>query len=110
MTCLSFSTPFHSQFIDEEGQVQANEVMDRAAEAMLNELVKTEMALRPLRRTDSSIARWGNTPALSVDRQDGDLAEAGIPNNDRGTLTIHSQLDGLQPLSGCRSGRIRRTS
>jgi NAD(P)H-dependent FMN reductase len=45
----SVSIPFHSQFIDEEGQVQANEVMEQAADAMLNELVRIEAALRPLR-------------------------------------------------------------
>lgn len=45
----SVSIPFHSQFIDEEGQVQANEVMEQAADAMLNELVRTETALRSLR-------------------------------------------------------------
>jgi NAD(P)H-dependent FMN reductase len=45
------SIPFHAQFIDEEGAVQANEVMEQAADAMLNELLRTEGALRPLRGT-----------------------------------------------------------
>ncbi len=45
----SVNIPFHSQFIDEEGQLQANEIMEQAAGAMLDELVKTEAALRPLR-------------------------------------------------------------
>jgi NAD(P)H-dependent FMN reductase len=45
----SVSIPFHSQFIDEEGQLQANEIMEQAADAMLNELLRTEAALRPLR-------------------------------------------------------------
>jgi len=45
----SVSIPFHSQFIDEEGQMQANEVMEVASDAMLSELVRTEAALRPLR-------------------------------------------------------------
>ena len=45
----SVNIPFHTQFIDEEGQVQANEVMVQAAAAMLDELVRTEDALRPLR-------------------------------------------------------------
>jgi hypothetical protein len=31
--------------------VQANEVMELAADAMLDELVRTEVALRPLRET-----------------------------------------------------------
>jgi NAD(P)H-dependent FMN reductase len=41
--------PFHSQFVDDEGRVQANEVMEQAAIAMLDELVRVEAALRPLR-------------------------------------------------------------
>jgi NAD(P)H-dependent FMN reductase len=45
----SVNIPFHSQFIDEEGQLQANEVMEQAADAMLNELLRTQAALRPLR-------------------------------------------------------------
>jgi NAD(P)H-dependent FMN reductase len=43
------SIPFHSQFIGEEGVVQANEIMEQAADAMLDELVRVEAALRPLR-------------------------------------------------------------
>lgn len=39
----------HTQFIDDEGQVQANDVMHQAADAMLTELARTEAALRPLR-------------------------------------------------------------
>jgi NAD(P)H-dependent FMN reductase len=41
--------PFHTQFLDEEGRVQANEVMEQAAEAMLDELVVSERILRPRR-------------------------------------------------------------
>jgi NAD(P)H-dependent FMN reductase len=41
--------PFHAQFIDDDGRVQANEIMEGAAHAMLNELVRLEAALRPLR-------------------------------------------------------------
>jgi NAD(P)H-dependent FMN reductase len=41
--------PFYTQFIDEEGRVQANEVMEHAADAMLEELARTEAALRTLR-------------------------------------------------------------
>jgi NAD(P)H-dependent FMN reductase len=51
----SVNIPFHTQFIDEEGQVQANEVMEQAADAMLDELLRTQAALGPLReatRTD----------------------------------------------------------
>lgn len=43
------SIPFHTQFIDEEGRVQANETMEAAADAMLDELVLSEQTLRPRR-------------------------------------------------------------
>jgi NAD(P)H-dependent FMN reductase len=43
------SIPFHPQFIGEDGGVQANEIMEQAAAAMLDELVRVEGALRPLR-------------------------------------------------------------
>jgi NAD(P)H-dependent FMN reductase len=45
----SVNIPFHTQFIDQNGTVQANEVMEQAASTMLDELVRTEAALRPLR-------------------------------------------------------------
>jgi NAD(P)H-dependent FMN reductase len=45
----SVSIPFHTQFIDEEGRVQANETMETAADAMLSELVLSEQTLRPRR-------------------------------------------------------------
>jgi NAD(P)H-dependent FMN reductase len=41
--------PFHAQFIDEDGVVQANDVMEGAATALLDELVLTEESLRPRR-------------------------------------------------------------
>jgi NAD(P)H-dependent FMN reductase len=41
--------PFHTQFIDEEGRVTANDVMVGAATAMRDELVLAEAMLRPLR-------------------------------------------------------------
>jgi len=41
--------PFHVQFIDEEGAVLANESMEQAAGAMLNELLRAAAALRSLR-------------------------------------------------------------
>ena len=42
--------PFVTQFIDEEGNFQANELMEQAADAMFNELVRVAAAaLRPLR-------------------------------------------------------------
>jgi NAD(P)H-dependent FMN reductase len=43
------SIPFHPQFIGEDGRVEANEIMEQAADAMLDELVRVERALRPLR-------------------------------------------------------------
>lgn len=48
--------PFYQQFIDEDGVVQANEVMEQAAEAMLDQLVRLEATLRPLR---SEVAQAG---------------------------------------------------
>jgi NAD(P)H-dependent FMN reductase len=43
------SIPFHTQFIDEEGRVNANETMEKAADAMLDELVLSEATLAPRR-------------------------------------------------------------
>jgi NAD(P)H-dependent FMN reductase len=43
------SIPFHVQFIGDDGRVQANEIMEQAADAMLDELARVEGALRPLR-------------------------------------------------------------
>jgi NAD(P)H-dependent FMN reductase len=43
------SIPFVAQFIDDEGALQPNEVLDNAADAMLVELGRVEAALRPLR-------------------------------------------------------------
>ncbi|MGZ4279573.1 MAG: NADPH-dependent FMN reductase [Solirubrobacteraceae bacterium] len=41
--------PFVAQFIDDDGAVAANEIMEQATVAMLDELVRVEGALRPLR-------------------------------------------------------------
>jgi NAD(P)H-dependent FMN reductase len=41
--------PFHTQFFDDESRLQANEIMEQAAVAMLDELIRTEAVLRPLR-------------------------------------------------------------
>jgi NAD(P)H-dependent FMN reductase len=41
--------PFHTQFFDDESRLQANEIMEQAAVAMLDELVRTEAVLRPMR-------------------------------------------------------------
>lgn len=40
------SIPFVNQFINENGEVQANEIMEQSADAMLNDLVEWESALR----------------------------------------------------------------
>jgi NAD(P)H-dependent FMN reductase len=42
--------PFYPQFMDEDGRLRANETMEQAASAMLDELQRVERALRPLRR------------------------------------------------------------
>jgi len=41
--------PFHTQFLDDDGALVPNEVMELAADAMLTELARVEVALRPLR-------------------------------------------------------------
>ncbi len=41
--------PFVQQFLNDEGEIRANEVMDTAASALLDALVRYEAALRPLR-------------------------------------------------------------
>jgi NAD(P)H-dependent FMN reductase len=43
------SIPFVRQFLDDEGTIQPNEVMTEATTALLDELVRYEAALRPLR-------------------------------------------------------------
>jgi NAD(P)H-dependent FMN reductase len=43
--------PFHTQFIDDDGAVQANETMEQAADTMLDEMLRVEAALRPLRES-----------------------------------------------------------
>src|SRR5436305_454845 len=47
----SVNIPFFSQFLDDEGRAQANEVMETSADAMLSELERLESALRPLRES-----------------------------------------------------------
>lgn len=42
------SIPFHTQFL-EDGMLKPNAIMEQAADTMLDELVRTEAALRPLR-------------------------------------------------------------
>jgi NAD(P)H-dependent FMN reductase len=45
----SVHIPFVAQFLDEDRVIQPNDVMRQAAPAMLDELVRLEAALRPLR-------------------------------------------------------------
>jgi len=52
----SVNIPFHTQFLDSDGTFQPNEVLDQAAGAMLDELVRTEAALRPLRPASQAAA------------------------------------------------------
>ena len=52
----SVNIPFHAQFIDDEGRVNANETMEQAADAMLGELARIESALRPLREVSRRAA------------------------------------------------------
>jgi NAD(P)H-dependent FMN reductase len=47
--------PFVRQFLDDEERLQANEVMEHAAVAMLDELVRVEATLRPLRQTGAPV-------------------------------------------------------
>jgi NAD(P)H-dependent FMN reductase len=46
--------PFVSTLIDEDGRFQPTEIMEKAASTMLDELVRAEAALRPLRAAVSS--------------------------------------------------------
>ncbi|MGD0863033.1 MAG: NAD(P)H-dependent oxidoreductase [Candidatus Limnocylindrales bacterium] len=43
----SVNIPFFSQFIDDAGQVRPNDVMNQAADAMLDELLRITRRLRP---------------------------------------------------------------
>lgn len=43
------SIPFHTQFINDEGMLEPNEVMEQAAGAMFDELLRWDEVLRPRR-------------------------------------------------------------
>jgi NAD(P)H-dependent FMN reductase len=45
----SVNIPFFTQFLDQDGMLRPNAIMEQAADTMLDELVRTEAALRPLR-------------------------------------------------------------
>lgn len=44
------SIPFVAKLIDDNGELEPNETMEKAASALLDELLETEAALRPLRQ------------------------------------------------------------
>jgi NAD(P)H-dependent FMN reductase len=44
------SIPFVKEFLGDDGKIHANDVMETAARAMLDEVARLEEALRPLRR------------------------------------------------------------
>jgi len=52
----SVNIPFHSKLLDSDGVFHPGEGLDQAADAMLDELVRTEAALRPLRRPEPAVA------------------------------------------------------
>ena len=43
------SVPFVAQFVGDDGEIVANEVMEKAADAMLTEIARYTEALSPLR-------------------------------------------------------------
>jgi NAD(P)H-dependent FMN reductase len=53
----SVNIPFYTQFLDGDGTLHANAVMEQAAGTMLDELLRTEAALRPLRTAGEQAAR-----------------------------------------------------
>jgi len=55
-TTEAVSVPFVTQFIDEEGAVRPNEVMDKAAVAMIAELARLAATLKPLRPAGVAVA------------------------------------------------------
>jgi NAD(P)H-dependent FMN reductase len=53
----SVNIPFYTQFMDSDGTLHANAVMEQAADTMLDELLRTEAALRPLRTAGEQATR-----------------------------------------------------
>jgi len=52
-TAEAVSIPFVAQFIDDDEQLQANDLMNQAADAMLDELARVSDALTTLRSGDT---------------------------------------------------------
>jgi NAD(P)H-dependent FMN reductase len=48
-TAEAVSIPFFRQFLDDDGKFEPNEMTENSADAMLDELLRLEAALRPLR-------------------------------------------------------------
>ena len=46
---VAVNIPFVAQFVGDDGEIHANEIMDQAAGAMLDELARLDSALAPLR-------------------------------------------------------------
>ena len=63
--------PFHTQFLDDDGRVQANEVMEQAADVMLDELAARRGGAAP-------VARGGRAARL-IRRPQRLLALGAIP-------------------------------
>jgi NAD(P)H-dependent FMN reductase len=47
----SVNIPFVAQFVDDDGRIKPNDVMQSSADAMLDELARLDSALRPLRQS-----------------------------------------------------------
>ena len=71
--------PFYQQFIDDSGAVNANDVMEQAAGALLDQLVKMEALLRPLREEAArGLTPVARGPALvEGDRRAGERLAVG---------------------------------
>lgn len=52
----SVNIPFHTQFLDEDGSLQPTEILNGAADAMLDELGRIQDALGTLRTADTSMS------------------------------------------------------
>lgn len=46
---VAVNIPFVTQFVGDDAEIHANEIMDQAADAMLDELLRLDSALAPLR-------------------------------------------------------------
>ncbi len=51
---IAVNIPFVAQFVGDDGEIHANEIMDQAAGAMLDELLRLDTGLAPLRAAATS--------------------------------------------------------